>query len=302
MAKRILITGISGFIGRRLAAALIKQGHQVFGLARTDATMEDVIIQKADVLDALAVEEACKDKEVVIHLSAVTAHQHIINNPYQALHVNLIGTYNVLSAVAKSEVQYFIYPSSGKVYGKPNYLPYDENHPVNPQTMLGKMKHFAESLIDFFASGSNKTFTILRIFNVYGAGQKSEFLIPTILRQIDGSVIWLGNIDDKRDYLYLDDLIDAFNLIIDSSLSGLSIMNVGSGISHSAREIVELLGCLVGKELIIKADASKFRKDEICEERANIERIRALGWSPKHDLELGLRETLQVFYATARGV
>lgn len=292
MKPKVFITGVSGFMGSHLARHLAREGYQVSGISRKKREIEGVETFKADVLDIRKVLTLSGDKDVIIHLAARTTHREIVEDPLATLNLNLTGTYNMLSAFVKSEASHFIYPSSGKVYGNPQYLPYDENHPLNPETLLGKSKKIAESLIDFFALNSKKTFTILRIFNIYGPGQRKGFLVPTILSQIDKKTLTLGDISARRDYLYIDDLVEGFLTVIKAKLKGWNVFNLASGRCYSAQQMVEIVGKILNRDFEIEMDRSRFRKGEFAEERADISKMRSLGWEAKVSLEEGLRKTL----------
>ena len=292
MKPKVFITGISGFIGRHLAWHLARQGYKVSGISRKKRDIEGVETFKADVLDIRKVLTLSQNKDIIIHLAARTTHREIAEDPFATLNLNLTGTYNMLSAFEKSRANHFIYPSSGKVYGNPQYLPYDENHRLNPETILGKSKKIAEDLIDFFALNSNKTFTIFRIFNIYGPGQRENFLVPAILGQIAKKTLTLGDIYAQRDYLYIDDLVDGLVTIIKAKLKGLNVFNVASGRCYSAQHMVEIVGRILDKDFEIEIDRSRLRKGEFEEERADISKMKSLGWEPKVSLQEGLKKTI----------
>lgn len=292
MKPKVFITGISGFIGSHLARHLAREGYQVSGISRKKRDIEGVETFKADVLDIRKMLILSQDKDVIIHLAARTTHREIAEDPFATLNLNLTGTYNMLSAFVKSRANHFIYPSSGKVYGNPQYLPYDESHPLNPETILGKSKKIAEDLIDFFALNSKKTFTILRIFNIYGPGQRKGFLVPTILSQIGKKTPTLGDIYAKRDYLYIEDLLEGFLTVIKARLKGLNVFNLARGRCHSAQQMVEIVGKILNKDFEIEIDRSRFRKGEFEEERANISKMKSLDWEAKISLEEGLKKTI----------
>lgn len=268
---RILITGINGFIGQHLARALISKGHFVVG--------------SGDVLDKKIVEKAIEGVDVVVHLAALTSHKDIVENKFETLEVNFLGTKNVLDAFLKSKsAKKFIYSSTGKVYGNVKFLPITEEHPTLPINALGKSKLITEKLIDFYAN-NEKAFIIFRIFNVFGPGQKDNFLVPTILKQIKKSnKITLGDIKAKRDYIYIDDLINAFVLAVEKDIdSGLSIFNICSGKGISAKEIVSEISKATNAPIEININPALFRKDEEDVEYGSYEKAKQiLGWRPKH--------------------
>lgn len=291
---RILITGINGFIGRNLSAKLLKRGHFVTGLARNKKCKVDNIktYYEGTVLDKKLVEKASRDIEAVIHLAALTSYEAIVGNKFETLETNFLGTKNVLDAFSKSkQTRKFLYSSTGKVYGKIMHLPIRENHPTNPQNVLGKSKLITERLIDFY-NDNQKELIIFRIFNIYGAGQHKNFLIPTILAQLHKRKreIVLGDIDAKRDYVYIDDLVNAFILAIEGKgYKGLSTYNICTGLASSASQIVKMISKIKEVDIKVKINPSLIRRDEIKDEYGSFELAKKyLGWNPKISLEVGL--------------
>lgn len=282
---RVLITGINGFIGKHLANKLIERGHQVSGLGRG----------KKGVVNKKLVEKAVRNVDVVIHLAALTSHKDIVDNKFKTLEINLQGTKNVLDAFSKSErTRKFLYASTGKVYGKIVRLPITETHPTSPLNVLGKSKLLTEKLVDFYAT-SKKEFVIFRIFNVYGEGQGKNFLIPTILKQLEkGNTLNLGDTKAKRDYVYIDDVVNAFELAIEKKgTMGLSTYNICTGKNSSASEIVRLISKIKGVKIKVKSDSKKLRHDEMDSEYGSFAKAKkAFGWEPKINFEQGLEKLI----------
>lgn len=294
---RILITGINGFIGLHLAEKLLKRGHFVTGIGRTKkCKIPDIkTYYEGSVLDKKLLEKAIKDVEIVIHLAAITSHKEIVDKKAKAIATNLLGTKNVLHVFSNSKARKFLYPSTGKVYGKVLYLPITENHPTNPLNILGKSKLEVEKLIDFY-NNNQKEFIIFRIFNAYGPSQREGFLIPAILKQIhEGKKeIVLGDIDARRDWVYIDDLINAFILAIEKKgYKGLSAYNICTGVGSSARDIVKIISKVKGLDIKVRVDPKLLRPDEMKDEYGSFEKTqRILGWKPKVNLKDGLQRLL----------
>lgn len=281
---RVLITGINGFIGKHLAERLVEKGHKVSGIIREDG----------GVLNKKIVGKAIRNSEIVIHLAARTSHEDILDNKSESLEVSLQGTKNVLDAFSKSKTtKKFLYASTGKVYGRIVRLPISEEHATNPLNILGKSKLITERLIDFY-SDSKKEFIIFRIFNIYGPGQNKNFLVPTILSQVNqGKIeIVLGDIKAKRDYVYIDDLVRAFILAIENKGSlGLTTYNICSGKSLNASQIVKIIEKIKGIDIKVKSNSNLVRRDEMRDEYGNFDKIkRHLGWKPTMSLTGGLRK------------
>lgn len=294
MSKKILITGISGFIGRSLTDCLNEKGYDIYGI---DKNQEDInaTVYKGDILNLEKTGEILTDiqPDVVIHLAAISYLPKASKTPFQAYDINSVGTYNLAKAFEESDAHKFIFASSAKVYGNPNYLPIDENHPLNPSTVYGKSKKLAEEFVEAVSEGSEKEFVVLRQFNTFGKNQNENFLIPTIINQMKKSdTIGLGNIDVKRDFLYIDDLIRAYELIIEKDLGGFSVFNTGVGRSYSVKEIVENVNEVMGKNVEIKSSPSKVREENM-DEYADISKIKGIGWEPEISLREGIRRIVE---------
>lgn len=303
---KILITGANGFIGSHLIQALILKGHFVVGLDRQKESLIKKINKyfSGDVLDKKTVKRAMEKVEVVVHLAALTVRQEVTNNKIEALEVNVLGTKNILDAFLKSKsAKKFLFSSSGKVYGNIKSLPFIEKHPTLPLAidgnLYGKSKLIAEKLIDFYAN-QEKSFIIFRIFNVFGPGQKDNFLVPTILNRIkESNEIISGNIKVKRDYIYIKDVAAAFALTIEKKINaGLSIFNICSGKPTSVKEIVSEISKIKKNPIKIKIDtslSSLSRKDEKDIEYGSYKKIKeVLGWQPKYSLKKGLKELIRL--------
>lgn len=286
---KVLITGINGFIGYHLSKKLIERGYLVSGLKN----------EGGGVLNKKKVERAVSEANIVVHLAGLTSHDDINKNKIKTLETNIFGTKNILDAFINSKKEKkFIFPSTGKVYGKISYLPLNEEHPTNPLNILGKSKLMTEKLIDFYASvlpnSSKKEFIIFRIFNVYGQRQE-RFLIPTIISQLKSTnKIILGDIISKRDYIHIDDVVNAFISVIEKKSSpGLSIYNICSGNSLSASDIVKLVEKIKRIKISVKVGRKLLRQDEEKDEYGSYEKAkRDFKWKPRITITEGLKKLL----------
>ena len=298
----ILITGVNGFIGKNIAKSLLNSGHRIIGIGTSQNSELSEISEyhSVSVLNKEVISNLVKDVDLVFHLAAITAHNQIIEKKFETLDINLNGTKNILNAFnASKRAKKFIYASSGKVYGKIKKLPLTEESITSPINILGKSKLIAEKIIDFYSS-NDKTYVVFRIFQVYGPGQLKNFLIPTIISQLDFNnnstqSITLGDIKAKRDYIFIDDLSSAFKAVIHSNLpKGLNIFNLSSSISKSASEIVSLIENLFNLKIQVKVDENLLRTDEESIEYGSYEKAKIeLGWEPIINIEEGLTKIIK---------
>lgn len=296
---RILITGVNGFIGQHLATELIRKGHFVVGVGLSKKCKITSIqtYYSGNITDKKLVEEAIRDTNCVVHLAALTSHKDIVEKSAKTLETNFFGTKNILDAFSKSKTaKKFLYASSGKVYGNIIHLPITENHPTNPLNILGKSKLEVEKLINSY-NDNKKDFIIFRIFNVYGLIQNENFLIPTILAQLAKRKreIVLGDIEAKRDYVYIDDLVSAFILAIERKGNlGISTYNICTGLGSSASDIVKIISKIKGVDIKVKINPALFRLDEMKDEYGSYEKAKKyLGWKPKVSIEDGLKRLIK---------
>lgn len=299
---KVLITGIKGFLGSHIAQACAKEGYDVYGIARGDIIVHHAKIFYGDILDEEFTRDCTNGMDVVIHLAAVTEHDKLVNHEKTSTDFNIISTENILSGITQNSGCLFIFPSSGKVYGKPESLPYTEMHKTNPSTILGRMKLEIEKTIESHAlQDEHNKYVILRVFNVYGPGQKETFLVPTILRQIlrqKKEKIILGDIISKRDYVYIDDVTSAFVMLIkeQKKLDQINVYNLSSNKSYSAGEIAGLIAEELDTGLLIDIDEKKLRPDEFDEEKADYSKLKNnVGWTPKTSMKEGIKKTIEKF-------
>ena len=227
----ILVTGSSGFIGSHLVSELKEKGHRVYGVSRS----EGYDICDHTTYDAFLDEHIT----VVFHCAGKT---HLTGNRQGVdlfYNVNTLGTQKVLEFCRHINAQ-LIYLSS-YVYGVPQYLPIDENHPVLPHNVYAHSKYLAEELCEFYARIFGLNVVILRPFNIYGKGQREPFLIPQVVRQVyENATVYVNNGVPKRDFLYIDDFVAACFAAIGYDKK-YSIFNIGSGISLSVEDIVKTI-------------------------------------------------------------
>jgi len=240
--KKVLVTGHTGFIGKMLVEELKKQGNKVLTMEETDGNILDIrdwnkIKQWRNKVETI---------DLIYHLAAITFVPYSFENPRQTYEVNVLGTLNVLELCRLYAVKRMVF-SSGYIYGYPKYLPIDEQHPMNPINPYARSKELGERFCKAYHEDYGLNCTILRLFNIYGEGQRKQFLIPSILSQLPNEKIELMDSKPKRDFLYVRDAIAAFLSAGAYDNSKFEIFNIGSGISYSVAEVTSKILNLCGR-------------------------------------------------------
>ena len=303
---KVLITGVNGFFGLKLAKHLSSKNIEIHGIGLNEYCRADNIhYHKIDISSSNNIDHIIEDCDIIYHFAAITSHDAIVTNPVLARKVNIDSTKILLDSIEKQKKSIlFIYASSGKIYGDYDSLPILETCKPQPMNILGIIKRQTEKYIDS-RSNDKDTFVILRIFNVYGPGQKESFLIPTILKQLlphliknNEAIIQLGNIYDKRDYIHINDLVKLFSKLnpLMHHEKGTNYYNVGSNKSIDAYSIIKMLEDILKIKIIVNINKNKLRNDERDDEYCSNEKIsKLLNWSPEVNLEAGLKSCIPYF-------
>ena len=280
MAK-ILVTGSTGFIGKSVLAKLRSIGHEVIVMSRASGDISD---QKTW--------EPFPKTDVVIHLAALTFVPDSWTDPHSFTQTNLQGTICALEYCRKHGAKLVFL--STYMYGNPESLPIPEDaklYAFNPYALSKKM---AEDACAFYAENFKVRSVVLRPFNVYGPGQKIDFLIPSIIKQaMAGEPIKVKVLEPKRDYIYIDDLVQSIILAIGFDQS-FAVFNVGTGKSYSVAELIEVIQQCMGTHLPVQPSGEK-RPEEVMDTRADISKAaKMLGWTPQWSLQQGIAEIVAI--------
>lgn len=285
MGTEILITGASGFAGRYITADLRAQGYTVHTWSHTEGNIA------ARPGDGIA---------HVIHLAAKTFVPESWQHPGAFYEANVMSTVNVLEFCRKQQAALTLV--SSYVYGKPQSLPIGENHPLGAFNPYGQTKLIAEEIALSYQRFHQVPVTIIRPFNIYGAGQDPRFLIPMLVGQaLDPAQTEFRVADPrpKRDYLYLSDFAAILRATLAQPAGG--IFNAASGVSHSIADIASILNELTGQNKPVTS-TSQPRPDDVLDLYADISHAgQALGWRPQYTLRQGLAEMVETARQNAAG-
>lgn len=289
---RILVTGASGFIGYNLMPQLLKEGHEVVAFSRKSINIPNVVCYKGDILNQDDLSNAMRGCDAVVNLAAVNGYEQINSNRIIALNTCVAGTLNLINAFNANELKTIVFASSSRVYGNHTQDYLSESLKVKPASYMAKLKWQAEQLLNLYQkeiSLKDNRIVVLRIFNTYGPGQREGFLIPKIFSRIKSGSICLGNVNIKRDYIYVDDVVSSIATVLKKSQNGYSCYNVGSGVGTSISELINIVNRVTGNNIDLEIDPLQFRNEETGNERADVTQLRELGWEPLVSLESGLR-------------
>jgi len=210
----------------------------------------------------------------------------------KCMSTNGLGTLNALEIARKKNCK-FMFLSTSHVYGKPQSLPLKEIHPRNPNSIYATSKLIGENCCEAFAKDYGLEVSILRLFSVYGRNSPPYLVTSRIISQINKKSIQLGNLKPKRDFVYIDDVVNAIELVLEKS-KGFEVYNIGTGKSYSILQVCNLIKKLVRKNIPVRSKSANRRKTDVNEVVANISKIKKLGWKPRTSLEQGLKNTLGV--------
>jgi len=230
---------------------------------------------------------------MIIHLAALHFIPYCEKHPKEVLDVNLKGTENLLKIAKEFKINNFLFASTAAVYA-PSNKKHAENNVLKPMDIYGRSKKLAEEkIISYSEKNSTFKFVILRLFNIYGCYYNTPHFIPEIIKRIKNSPkISVGNLETVRDYIYIDDNIDAiFKIIEKNDNFNNQIYNLGSSIGISGTEVVKLVANFFKKELLIKQDKKLLRKVDRPRLVADIRKFsKKYNWSPNYNIGKGLKK------------
>ena len=278
---KVLVTGARGFIGSNLCLRLKELNIPVIPYYNHHDTWEAKIFNQF------------LDEKIthIVHLAAKNFVPESWETPEIYIQTNVNSTLSLLEFSRKINAK-FIFLSS-YMYGKPEYLPIDESQPISVLNPYALSKYLAEEVCKFYADNFHVSSCVLRVFNIYGPGQKSTFLIPYVISQVlRAEEINVLDLSPKRDYLYITDLVDAIISLFNID-SEFEIFNIGSGISYSVSEVIDVLQNIAKTNKKVNSKTEK-RINEINDVFANTKKLNKLnGWVAKVNLQDGLKKCLE---------
>ena len=302
---KILITGGAGFIGSSIIPALQKSGHDIFVIdnlsfgKRHLAKVSDSFFSKVDLRDTDKVELIFNKfkPDWVVHLAAIHFIPYCNKNPIETFDVNIKATLELLNIARKyNNLKGFFLASTAAVYPIYDYA-INESLEPGPLDIYGTSKLICEHLLKEFYLETSINSIVCRFFNAFGPNETNPHLIPEILNQIQNGnrTIRLGNLEPKRDFIHTYDMARAVTGLIEKSVDGFEIFNLGRGIEYSVIDIVKAFENSINDKITIKQDSSRIRKSDRLHLLADITKLKNyLNWQPEESLNSAIKKMTMI--------
>ncbi len=319
--KKILVVGGAGYIGSHVVLEFLEAGHHVSVLDNLSSGQQINLFQEAefihgDVQNRLFLRDLFAEEfDAVVHLAALKAAGESMIIPEQYTYQNINGTLNVLEAVSNSKTRIFVFSSTAAVYGMPQYLPIDEEHPLVPINYYGFTKQEIERFLDWYDRLKNIKFASLRYFNAAGYNTEGKIkgleknpanLIPIVMEVAAGLRESMDVFGDDyptedgtgvRDYIHVSDLanahLKAFEYIAEKKSS--ITLNLGTGTGYSVLEVIKMAEKISGRKVNYKIAPQ--REGDPADLYAKAEKANSLiNWSPRFsDLKTMIESTWELY-------
>lgn len=311
---RVLITGGAGFVGSNLAKRLVALGAEVtlvdsfipeYGgnLENIADIRNQVTLNIADVRDPHAMRYLVQGQDFLFNLAGQTSHMDSMSDPFTDLEINAKAQLSILEACRNyNPVIKIIFAGTRQIYGKPDYLPVDEKHPIRPVDVNGIHKLAGEWYHLLYHNVYGIRSTILRLTNTYGPcmrikDARQTFVGIWVRRILEGQPFEVWGGEQLRDFTYVDDCVEALLLAAANPVADGKVYNLGGDKVVSLSELARLLVKVYGSgEYILKEFPADRKKIDIGDYYSQDRLIRhELQWEPKISLEQGLTTTCQYF-------
>jgi UDP-glucose 4-epimerase len=301
--KSYLVTGGCGFIGVNLVSRLAERGARVRILdnlslgRREDVAALGIDMRVGDIRDMAALKDACQEMDVVVHLAAHTRVIESISHPELNFEINAVGTMNVLRACREAGVKKVIFASTGGAILGEQVPPVHEGMVPRPVSPYGASKLVGEAYCSAFCGSFGLNTVALRFSNVYGPfSYHKGSVVAQFFRNLiqEEPLVIYGDGQQTRDFLYVDDLVDAVLLADESETPG-EVFQIASGRETSLKDLLAAMKrVLPGVKFDVRYEPA--RAGEILRNYASIEKARRLlGYNPSKGLDEGLRDTWRWF-------
>lgn len=300
---RILVTGTTGFIGSHLVPELVKQSHDVFGVERyvtgryVLGNQRETKTVFADIREYFDVRQIVRQvqPDVLIHLAAASAVAYSYQHPHEMIDTNLTGTINLAEACLREapNLIQFLFASTSETYGN-GPSPKTEETPQNPNSPYSVSKLASEKYLLYMRDAYRFPVTVLHPFNTYGRKNNTHFVVErAIFQMLKKQSVSLGDPTPIRDFLYVDDHVNAYLACLNNSKAIGEVFNFCTGKGITIRDLAEKISKITDYRKEIHWESIPRRPLDIKELIGDYSKAkRVLGWKPKYTLDQGLKLTV----------
>lgn len=304
MKKKYLITGASGFIGSVLLRKLLDNKEDVYIILRKQSNtwrindlLDKVTVSYSDLSDVSELTQIIKEikPNIIFHLATNGAYSYQ-KNANQIIHTNILGTWNLLQACNNINYELFINTGSSSEYGFKKFA-MREIDSLEPTSYYAVTKCAQTLLCSHIAKQEKKPIVTIRPFAVYGPYEESKRFVPTLMKALlFNKKMDLVSPETARDFIYIDDIVDAYLKINELKNNPGEYFNIGSGLQSTIKDVVETAIKVTGKNIKLKWGSMKNRNWDTNNWVADISKARQLlKWTPKTNLEQGIKLTWKWF-------
>ena len=300
--RRVLVTGATSFMGSHLVRRLLNEGclvHALISPANNLRRLKDVqsslALWKGDICHLGFVKKMVKDvkPQWIFHCAGFGVHPGQTDLQRLA-QVNVLGMATLLTALEDLDFERLVTSGTSAEYG-PSLIPFKETRQIAPETFYGATKAAATLLAQTFGLMKHKTVVTLRPFHVYGPGEEPTRLIHAAIRAcLDDRPLKLTSLKEKRDFVYIDDVIQASMLAASDRVQGTHIFNIGSGLETTLGKVIEIIQHHTGKKIKVIEGAYENRPwKSLCWAADNQLARKVLGWKPRYQVKEGVAKTIE---------
>ena len=313
---RVLITGVTGFVGSHLARELVDKGHDVFGVTKFSTSrdmkglnryLQDVTLLTCDIADNHSVTNTLKtaDMDAVVHLAALSPVRDSFEKPFSYIQTNVVGTLNIAHALMNlpdADKRKMIYASTAEVYGIQKVKPIMEDAQLNPSSPYSNTKAMTDMYLRMLSSTYGFNVTVMRCTNTYGRTLDTSFYIEYVLTtMLKKQKVYIGAPNSERDYMYIVDHVNAYVKALENFDVKGEAFNAGTGEGISNKDIAYKIADMVGydkKNIILGKYPPNYPIRPLISDQpfiildsAKIQK--KLGWKPTVPLDKGLKMTAE---------
>lgn len=298
--NKIIITGVNGFIGSALARANLKKGFQIIGIdLASTSNVSGILYHQLNLInDEIIGLLKSFLPDYFIHCAGIADINYSIRYPNNNLITSVVMTQKILYQVLNANIKcQFIYMSSAAVYGEPQKLPINENDILRPMSPYALHKQMTENICLYFIQQHNMNIKILRVFSAYGPGLKKQLFWDMGKKIILTKHLELfGTGKESRDYIYIDDLVEAvFCVMKNFNNNNGNIINIANGIEITIKQVANIFVKEWGEKEDIISFNGKLRKGNPINWKADINKLKKLGFKNNVSIEKGIKEYIKWF-------